>query len=263
MRVVNLSTAAALMAALAAPALAQGGLMDLGKGMLKDQIEQRVQGSGAGSAGSGLGAALAPAEIASGLKDALKVASERVTSRLGRADGFNADPSVHIPLPEKLEMVKKGLAMAGQSGLVDELELKLNRAAEAATPKAKQIFLDAVQKMSLDDARGILNGPTDAATQYFKRAMTPDLKTAMRPVVDQTVSQSGAVQSFTAITGAAQSLPMIGNALQGGPSMLTDHVLERALSGIFSYLGQEEAAIRSDPAKRSTELLKKVFGGKS
>lgn len=245
----------------AAPVLAQGGLMDMGKGMLKEQIESRVPSQGGGSGGGSLGSSLSTGDIAAGLREALRVAADKVTRQLGRSDGFNADPAVHIPLPEKLETVKKGLALAGQSALVDDLELKLNRAAEAATPKAKQIFWDAVQKMTLDDARGILNGPSDAATQYFKRTMTPDLKTAMRPVVDQTVSQSGAVQSYNSMAGAAKSLPMLGNALQAGPAMLTDHVLEKALGGIFGYLGQEEAGIRSDPAKRSTDLLRKVFGG--
>jgi hypothetical protein len=239
-----------------APAHAQGGLMDMGKGMLKEQMDSRMPSA---SGGGSLGSSLSAGEIGSGLKEALRVAAERVTGQLGRPDGFNADPAVHIPLPDKLETVRKGLAMAGKSGLVDDLELKLNRAAEAATPKAKEIFWSAVQKMTLDDAKGILNGPSDAATQYFKRTMTPDLKTAMRPVVDQTVSQSGAVQSYNNMAGAAQTLPMVGNALQSGPSMLTDHVLEKALSGIFAYLGKEEAGIRSDPAKRSTDLLKKVF----
>ncbi|TAN60407.1 MAG: DUF4197 domain-containing protein, partial [Magnetospirillum sp.] len=146
----------------AAPVLAQGGLMDMGKGMLKEQIESRVPSQGGGSGGGSLGSSLSTGDIAAGLREALRVAADKVTRQLGRSDGFNADPAVHIPLPEKLETVKKGLALAGQSALVDDLELKLNRAAEAATPKAKQIFWDVVQKMTLDDARGILNGPSDA-----------------------------------------------------------------------------------------------------
>lgn len=253
--------AAALLLLCASPVLAQGGLMDLGKGLVKQELEQRA-GSGSASAGGGsAGSSLSVSEIGSGLKEALRVAADKVTGRLGRSDGFNADPSVHIPLPDKLSALKQGLALAGKSQMLDDLELRLNRAAEAATPKAKQIFWDAVQKMTLDDARTILNGPQDAATQYFKRTMTPDLKTAMRPVVDGTVSQSGAVQSYSGLAGAAKGLPLAGDALKAGPSMLTDHVLDYALSGIFKYLGQEEAAIRSDPAKRSTDLLKKVFGG--
>jgi len=244
-----------LTAAVAFGAQAQGTLLDLGKGVLQGQ-------SGAlSSPGGGRGAGLSIGEIGSGLKDALKVASDRVTARLGAPDGFNGDPAVHIPLPNTLRTARQGLQMVGQSALLDDLELRLNRAAEAAIPAAKKIFLDALSRMSIDDAKAILNGPPDAATQYFKRVMSPDLKTAMRPVVDQTVSQSGAVKAYQGVVTAAAGLPLVGQAAQGGPGMLTDHVLDFALQGIFKYLGQEEAAIRSDPAKQSTALLRKVFGG--
>ena len=234
---------------------AQNDLMDMGKGLLKNQM-----GGGSSQSGGTHGAGLSTGEIGSGLKEALKVATERVTGRLGAPDGFNGDPAIHIPLPDKLKSVQQGLKMAGQSALLDDLELKLNRAAEAATPKAKQIFWDALSSMTLDDAKAILNGPKDAATQYFKRTMSPNLKTAMRPVVDHTVAESGAVKAYNSVTASAASLPMIGQTVQGGPGQLTDHVLDYALAGIFKYLGDEEAAIRSDPAKRSTELLRKVFG---
>ena len=236
-------------------AQAQGNLMDLGKGLLQPAPSQGT------SQGGGRGGGLSVGEIGSGLKDALKVASDRVTARLGATDGFNGDPAVHIPLPARLQTVQQGLKMAGQSALLDDLELKLNRAAEAAIPAAKKIFWDALQRMTIDDAKGILNGPQDAATQYFQRVMTPDLKTAMRPVVDRTVSQSGAVTAYQGVAGAAAGLPLVGQTVQGGPGMLTDHVLDYALQGIFKYLGQEEAAIRSDPARQSTALLRKVFGG--
>jgi hypothetical protein len=240
----------------AAPVLAQGSLMEMGKSMLQSQTGVGLP-QGGGSRGTGLSAA----EIGSGLKEALKVAAERVTGRLGTADGFNADPAIHIPLPEKLKMAQQGLKAAGQSALLDDLELKLNRSAEAAAPKAKQIFWNALSGMSLEDGKSILNGPKDAATQYFKRAMSPELKTAMRPVVERTVADSGAVKAYSAATASASALPMIGQAVQGGPGQLTDHVLDYALTGLFKYLADEEAAIRSDPAKRSTELLRKVFGG--
>jgi hypothetical protein len=255
---------AAVSIGLAVAAHAQGSLMDMGKTLLQNEVQQRLPQAGGTTTSSstgGLGNSLDAGQIGSGLKEALKVAADHVTSNLGRPDGFNANPAIHIPLPQNLQLVQKGLAMAGQSAMVDDLETQLNRAAEAATPKAKQIFTDSLQRMSLDDARGILNGPQDAATQYFKRTMSPDLKTAMRPMVDKTVAQSGAVQSFQTVTAAAQTLPMVGGAVSGGPSMLTDHVLDYALAGIFKYLGEEEASIRSDPAKRTTDLLKKVFGG--
>lgn len=234
-------------------AWAQGSLMDLGKNVLQQQMGQ---GGTAGATSSGTrGSGLSTGDIASGLKDALRQGASAVTGRLGRADGFNADPKVHIPLPASLQRIQSGLKLAGLSGSADELELKLNRAAEAATPQARKIFTDALERMSVDDARAILNGPKDSATQYFKRSMTPDLKTALRPVVDHTVAEAGAVKSFEALTASAKGLPMVGD----GRSMLTDHVLEYALSGIFSYLAEEEAAIRSDPAKRTTDLLRKVF----
>ncbi|MGE5504068.1 MAG: DUF4197 domain-containing protein [Actinomycetota bacterium] len=248
---------AALAVAFAAHAWAQGSLMDVGKGLLQNQLGAPSSATSGGTRGAGL----ATGEIASGLTEALKVAAERVTGRLGAPDGYNGDPAVHVPLPGSLDTVRQGLKMAGQSALLDDLELRLNRAAEAAAPQAKKIFWDALSRMTLDDARAIFNGPQDAATQYFKRTMTPDLKTAMRPVVDRSVSEAGAVKAYQASTAAASKLPVVGSQVQSAPGQLTDHVLEYGLNGIFRYLGDEEAAIRTDPAKRSTDLLRKVFGG--
>jgi hypothetical protein len=137
----------------------------------------------------------------------------------------------------------------------------MNRAAEAASPEAKKLFVKAVESMGLDDARAILTGPQDSATQYFKRTMSPDLKTAIRPVVEKTLAQSGAVKSYQGLTGAAGALPVVGQTLAAGPALLGDHVVERALSGLFQALGEEEAAIRQNPAKRTTDLLKKLYSG--
>jgi hypothetical protein len=244
-----------IIAALLLPtcAWAQGSLLDIGKGVLQQQMESR--GGAAESSSGTRGQSLSSGDIASGLKEALRQGASAVTSRLGRADGFNADPRVHIPLPDTLRSVQQGLKMAGLSGTADELELKLNRAAEAATPQARKIFTDALERMTLDDARAILNGPKDSATQYFKRTMTPDLKSALRPVIDRTVGDAGAVKSYEAMTASAKGLPLVGD----GRAMLTDHVVEYALGGIFRYLADEEAAIRSDPAKQTTDLLRKVF----
>lgn len=233
-------------------AWAQGSMLDLGKSVLQQQMGQ---GGGNATSSPTRGSALSNSDITSGLKDALRQGAAAVTGRLGRADGFNADPKVHIPLPASLQRIQSGLKLAGMSGAADELELKLNRAAEAATPQARKIFTDALERMSVDDARAILNGPKDSATQYFKRSMSPDLKTAFRPVVDRTVAEAGAVKSYEALTASAKGLPMVGD----GRAMLTDHVVDAALAGIFSYLADEEAAIRSDPAKRTTDLLRRVF----
>lgn len=234
----------------ASPALAQGSLLDIGKSVLKQQVQPTTN---TGSAT--LGQSLSTSDIAAGLKEALKTGTTKVTSQLGARDGFNADPAIHIPLPARLQQVQSGLKLVGMSGLADDLELRLNRAAEAATPEAKRIFFSALDKMTLDDARAILNGPKDAATQYFKTAMTPDLKTAMRPIVDESVAQAGAVQSLQSVSAAAKNLaPGLD-----GQTMLTDHVLQYALSGLFSYLAKEEAAIRDNPAERTSDILRKVF----
>lgn len=234
-------------------AWAQGSLMDVGKAVLQQQM------GGGGGSGSGTGAvrgsSLSVADIAAGLKEALKTGTGKVTAQLGAKDGFNADPLAHIPLPQSLQKVQSGLKMVGMSGLADDLELRLNRAAEAAAPKAKQIFWNALEQMSLDDARAILNGPQDAATQYFQRTMSPDLRSAMRPIIDKSVAEAGAVKSLEQVNAAAKGMA----PGMDGKAMLTDHVLDYALKGMFSYLAKEEADIRQNPAKRTSDILRKVF----
>ena len=195
-------------------------------------------------------------EIGRGLKEALRVGSGRVVSQLGQKDGFNSDREIHIPLPDKLKKVQSTLRKIGMSSMADDLELRLNRAAEAATPKAKAIFWKTISDMTLEDVKGIYEGPSDAATQYFKAKMTHPLKENMRPIVDDVLSKVGAIQSYDNMMGRYLSLPFVPDI----KSDLSSHVLEKALGGIFLYLGREEAAIRQNPVKRTTEILQKVFG---
>ena len=200
-------------------------------------------------------AALSHSDMIAGLKDALRVGSENVVGQLGKSDGFNADPKIHIPLPENLQTVKSALGAVGMASMMDDLELKLNRAAETATPKAKRIFGDAIRAMTFDDAKNILNGPKDAATQYFKGKMSVPLSDEMRPVVTKALSQAGAVQAYDAAMGEYASLPFVPDV----KANLTQHVLDLGMSGIFLYMAEEEAAIRTNPVKRTTEILQKVF----
>jgi len=200
--------------------------------------------------------ALSNPDIIAGLKDALRLGSEHVVARLGKTDGFNRDPNIHIPLPESLQTVKSALATVGMGNLMDDLELKLNRAAEAATPKAKRIFANAIREMSFDDARKILSGPQDAATQYFKAKMSAPLADEMRPIVKTALNQAGAVQAYDAVIGQYQALPFMPDV----KANLTRHVLDLGLAGIFRYMADEEAAIRQNPVRRTTSILKKVFG---
>lgn len=211
-----------------------------------------------GTYGSNLGAqdALSTDEIAAGLKEALRVGSETVVSQLGQTNGFNSDPAVHIPLPGSLDRVKSTLGKVGMSSMLDDLELRLNRAAEAATPKAKSLFLQAIDDMTLDDVTRIYKGPDDAATRYFQSKMSQPLAKEMAPIVDQSLSQVGAVQSYDKAMGRYESIPFVPDA----KADLSSYVVEKSMDGIFYYLAQQEAAIRQNPAKRTTELLQKVFG---
>ena len=128
---------------------------------------QDMLGGSSGGSSSGAASALSTGDIASGLKEALRVGSDRVVSQVGATDGYNKDPAIHLPLPSSLKTVQSALKGAGMSGMLDDLELKLNRAAEAAAPKARKLFTDAIADMSIDDARKIYDGPKDAATQLF------------------------------------------------------------------------------------------------
>lgn len=211
-----------------------------------------------GPSGSGPAPALSQNEISGGIKEALKVATQRVVGRVGRANGYNSDPAIRIPLPGVLQSIATPLRSLGAGGALDDLQLKMNRAAEQAAPKALPIFTDAAAKMTIDDARSILGGPKDAATSYFRRTTADKLTQSFRPVVDSTLMSTGSVQAFRIVQDKAAALPMVGQGL-GGFS-LTDFTVGKSLDGLFHYLAQEEAAIRTNPAARTTGLLKKVFG---
>ena len=234
-------------------------LLDQGKNLLNGVQKNGGLSGGTRSGGgsSGAGASLSQGEIGSGLKDALKVASQRVVARVGKTDGYWGDSAIRIPLPGPVQKVEAPLKAVGASGMLDDLQLKMNRAAESAAPKALNIFVSAAQKMSISDARSILTGPSDAATQYFKKTSTGELTTAFKPIVDNALSQVGAVKAFNSVKTSASSVPLAGQEV--GSFNLTDFTVGKALDGLFHYMAVEEASIRSNPAARTTDLLKKVF----
>jgi hypothetical protein len=211
-----------------------------------------------GPAGTTAQKALSSEEIGAGLKEALLVGSENVVSQLGALNGFNLDPAVHIPLPQQFDTVRSFLGKIGMSSMLDDLELKLNRAAEAATPKAKELFAQAISEMTFGDAMNIYNGPDDAATRYFQDKMTPPLAEEMQPVVEQSLAEVGAVQAYDNVMGEYRAIPFVPDV----KADLTTYVVEKGMDGIFHYMAVEEAAIRQNPAKRTTELLQRVFGAR-
>ncbi|GAV19238.1 hypothetical protein MMIC_P0167 [Mariprofundus micogutta] len=242
-------TSVIAVALLITPGIAFAGWMDQLGGILGET------GRSSQPAANTSTTALSNSDMVAGLKDALRVGSERVVGQLSKTDGFNKDPKIHIPLPQNLQRVKSALAAVGMGYMMDDLELKLNRAAETATPKAKRIFGDAIKAMTINDAKNILRGPDDAATRYFKGKMSKPLSDEMKPVVQQALSQAGAVQSYDAVMGQYQSLPFVPDV----KANLTQHVLDLGLKGVFHYMAAEEAAIRKNPARRTTEILQKVF----
>ena len=208
--------------------------------------------------GEGQGGTLSSGEIARGLKEALAQGSSTVVSQLGRDGGFSADPAIRIPLPGSLVKARNFASKVGLEQPFDDLEARLNDAAEAATPKAKALFLGAIRDMSVNDARGILQGPDNAATQYFRQRTGPQLSTAMRPIVDDALAQVGAVSTFNDLLKRYRAIPLAPKV----DADLTGYVVDESSDGIFYYLAQEEQAIRSNPVKRTSQILQRVFGSR-
>lgn len=207
---------------------------------------------------AGGGGALTLAEITRGLKEALEKGTNSVVARLGRDGGFEADPAIRIPLPRSLAKAREFAARVGLAASFDELQSRLNHAAELATPKAKSLFLGAIREMSVDDARAILQGPDDAATRYFERKTRGELAGAMRPLVDQSLAGVGAVNTFNQLLASYRRIPF-------APPLEADlgaHVVDKGMDGIFHYLAAEEKAIRTNPVERTTALLRRVFGAR-
>jgi hypothetical protein len=234
--------------ALPVPAAAQDSLLERAK--------QAVKSFGGSSSGSAATAGLlSDGEIGRGLKEALRVGTERVVNRVGARNGFFADKKIHIPLPKSLRRVQSALRAIGLAELADDLELRLNRAAEAAAPEAKELFWQAISDMKLADVRRIYNGRKDEATRYFKRRMSKQLGRRMGPVIDRSLADVGAIRSYDAMIGRYKSLPLVPDV----KADLTAYVVDKAIAGVFHYVAKEEAAIRRDPAKRTTALLRRVF----
>ncbi len=200
---------------------------------------------------------LSDGKIVAGLKQALEISTGKAVALTGKPDGFLKNEAIKILLPPKLQTIGKGMRMLGMGEKVDELETGMNRAAEQATPQAKQIFVAALKKMSFDDARKILTGNDTAATDYFKRTATPDLTTAFSPIVHDSMEKVGVVKQYDHFL---QNAP--GGSALAGEFDLNKYVVGKTLDGLFYELGEEEKKIRKNPAAQTTELLKEVFGRK-
>jgi hypothetical protein len=195
-------------------------------------------------------------DVAAGLKEALAVGTGNAVQTLSKSNGYFGDAAVKILMPDKMQKVAEVLKKAGYQKEVDDFILSMNRAAEQAAPKAKPIFEDAVKNMSFDDAQKIVKGNNTAATDYFKAKTSSKLTDAFKPVVSDSLNQVGATRSYKGLTDRYNSMVPFGKM---DSFDLDSYVTGKTLDGMFLKVGQEEAKIRTNPAARTTDLLKKVF----
>ena len=201
---------------------------------------------------------ISESEIVEGLKQALEIGTGKAVDLVSRKGGYYSNPEIKIPLPGSVKKAEKLLRGAGFGSKVDAFELSMNNAAESAAPEAKSIFWDAIKKMKIDDAKKILNGGDDEATVYFRDKTFARLEETFKPIVETSMGEVGLTRTFQDLNSKVEKIPFADSFTLD----LNQYVTEGALDGLFLMLAEEEKKIRSDPAARVTDLLKKVFGSK-
>jgi hypothetical protein len=195
-------------------------------------------------------------EATSGLRSALAQGVDIAVAQLGKPDGFLNDPKATIPLPPALDRAERALRMVGMGADADALKVAMNHAAEAAVAEAKPVFKQALQHMTIADAKGILTGGDDAGTQYFRSTTSAELATRFRPIVARETGKLKLAARYDEYAGKAAALGLI----EARDASLNDYVTAKALDGLFSRIADEERAIRKDPLAQASGLVKKVFG---
>ncbi len=222
-----------------------------------DTLKQDVTGSNAAPVGV---TSLTQGEMYDGLKQALSKGVQTAVANLGHDGGYLNNLEVKIPMPDSMKHVQQAAHAVGQDKVVDDFVATMNHAAEQAVPQAAAIFGDAITKMNVDDAKAILAGPDDAATQYFRKTSNEQLAEKMLPIVKEATEKTG-------VTAAYKELMQYGGSItqfmgQKKPVDLDGYITSKAMDGLFKMVAAEEKNIRQNPMARSTDLLKKVFGAK-
>ena len=198
---------------------------------------------------------LSQGDATGGLKDALTQGAQIAVKQLGAPGGFSNNPEVKIGLPGKLEKAAGALKMLGMGDQITQLEASMNKAAESAVTQAQPILVNAVKNMSVTDAKGILSGGQDSATQYLDKSSREQIRAKFLPIVKQSTDKVGVAQQYNAL---AKKAPM--GLLGGKADSVENYVTEQALDGLFKMIAQQEESIRQNPAAAATSLAKKVFG---
>jgi hypothetical protein len=200
-------------------------------------------------------ASLSNKDAVAGLKDALVQSADKAVGQLGAADGFLGNAKVRIPLPDSIKRVESGLRMLGMGRQADELVVSMNRAAEMAVKEATPILVDSVKKMSVQDAKGILTGGDDAATQYFRRNTSDQLTQRFLPIVKKMTAKVQLAEQYNSLAGQAASLGLVKQE----DANIDNYVTRKALDGLFLVISEQERAIRKDPVGAATGMAQKVF----
>lgn len=199
---------------------------------------------------------LSNADAVNGLKQALTDGSAAAVKMLGQDNGYFGNAKVKIPLPPSLQKIESGLRMMGMKKQADELVLSMNRAAEAAAPEAKQLLVDAVKKMSVQDAKAILTGGDTAATDYFRRTTQDQLTQRFLPIVKKSTDRVGLAQQYNSLAGQGASLGLV----KKDDASIETYVTHKALDGLYLMIAEQEKAFRQNPVGATSDIVKKVFG---
>ena len=191
-----------------------------------------------------------------GLKTALTNGARSAVAKLGKQDGFMGDARIKIPLPPSMKRAEAVMHSIGAGKQVDDLVLRMNRAAEAAVPQAKPLLVDAAKNMTVQDAKGILTGGPDSATQYFKRTTTEPLVRKFKPIVRKSMAKVKLAEAYNEIAASGAKFGLVKEE----DANLEDYVTRKALDGLFVVIADEEKKIRENPAASASSIVKKVFG---
>lgn len=200
--------------------------------------------------------ALSTTDINAGLKEALTRGADAAVAQLGQKDGFFGNAALKIPLPPSLQKAEKAMRMLGMGKQADELVVSMNRAAEAAVPEAKTLLLDAVKKMSIEDAKGIISGGNDAATTYFRKSTEAPLTVKFLPIVKKTTAKVGLAQRYNDLAGKAQRFGVVDEK----QASIESYVTQMTLDGLYKMIAEQEGAIRQDPIGQGSKLIGNIFG---
>lgn len=189
------------------------------------------------------------------LKQALTQGAETAVAGLAKENGFLGNDKVRIPLPASLQKVESLMRTVGMGRYADELTISMNRAAEAAVPEAKTLLVGAVKKMSVADARGILLGGSDSATQYFRKTTETQIAEKFKPIVGKSMQKVKLAEKYDQFAGKGAQYGLVDQK----DAKLDDYITRRAMDGLFLMMAEQEKAIRANPMQAAGSLAKKVF----